>query len=201
MEAMVVMTLTAILLGCLMGYLRFATGISAKADGQLLPELQKSYAQQRLNAVLTEIIPQGKRGACFTTPERNRLYFYYNNGPDSEPTFCGDVMAELWLDSSNRLALTIWPSPKRWGRREESRTSYLLDEVESVSFSFFQPPIQDEMPKGPTGWLEHWKSDEEGLPAMIRVELTMLDKQTEKMIFLPTLSGKPILYLQDRVGL
>lgn len=194
------MVLTSILLGCLMGYLRFATSTSAEADRQLLPELQKSYAQQRLNAVLTEIIPQAKTGAFFTTPTGDRLYFYYNNGPDREGLFCGDVMAELWLDELGRLVITIWPSPKRWGRREESRSSYILDGVAKLSFRFFQPPHREEGQKGPTGWLSGWKVDDEGLPAMIELKLEMRVGPEERMLFLPTQSGKPILYLPEQEG-
>lgn len=194
MEVMISTVLIAILLGGLMGYLRFSTDRVAEADKRLLPELQKSYAHQQLSRVLTEVVPIGDRGSFFSSPKGDSLYFYYNHGVDRDHRLCGDVMAQIWLDSAGRVALSIWPSPLHWGEVVDGgRTVYLLDGVKEIAFRFYQPPNGEEGGE----WRAVWRDTDEGIPAMIELTLTITAQLQEKMVFIPTQSGKPLLYSSE----
>ena len=66
--------------------------------------MQKAHIQQRLGQIFANVKDEKKRSIY--TDEKNVLHFYFDNGIDPDPAFCGMISGNLKLIDDN-LFLTF----------------------------------------------------------------------------------------------
>ena len=164
------------------------------------PNLQKRYAIERLNTFFSRATINLEQGVTAFYSIDNSIVFTFENGPYEEPLLSDVVLARLYHDpKSETLCLTIWPQPK-WAntRQDPSLTLPLLDNVKSLSFSFYEPPDPFAGPVSPkeikgsapsSGWQEEWKSEFGALPAIVKLSI---NKETYLFDF-----PHPIIYAKE----
>lgn len=176
-EVMIALVLTSILLTTLFNFYKrlFIT----RSDIQKCKEtiLQRVWTQQRLAQIFDKTLPeveQEKGLIFFSTDHSNALgpvlYFFYDNGIDPDPSFCGPLKAMLYLSIDKKLTLSTFS-----GREE-----ILCERINSLRFSFFD--------EKEAVWKQQW-SEKEQLPLMVK----MILDENPFVFFLPS-ANKMISY-------
>lgn len=202
-EVIIALSLTAVLMTALSYFYLQIQDINTRTEKSLRELYQLSYLEMRLAMILPKALAENdpKRNfAFFSTTEGNEvikegstsLIFTYNNGISLNRQFASHVLGRLFLDTQNRLVLATWPVPKRWkeGKTPEIKKEILLENVQSLSFSFFVAPSADRTkvveisesvknkkvytPSPPGTWIPEWKYDYYELPAMLKINIKLI---------------------------
>jgi hypothetical protein len=118
-----------------------------------------------------------------TAAVNQSLIFTFDNGIDDDQMFSADVLARIYVDEDRHLILATWPNPLRWSIEESqahSRQEILLEEVQSLNFTFYKPPFDDQGKKQvdtKENWFKDWEKD---MPSMIRIQITYKFEGKEK---------------------
>ena len=208
LEVLIAMGLITILLTVLLGIYGQTVRTQQHVEQALQSNFQLLYAQFRLNQVIPTIInpvdDKDHYGYAFYTQDSDSLVFTYDNGTGSGTFFSNEVIGRLFLDENKRLMFLTWPVPKRYPDVEPPvRTEVLLENVDELSFNFYRPvPIENkrlaissERATGEYGDdFDTWNADEEDIPAIIRIYVTIKGRQVE-YAFLLSNASTPVSYL------
>jgi hypothetical protein len=124
LELTIALVLMAAIVTILMSSYKELTFAKLALDEDRAVVLQKQRLTLRLEQVLAKIV-------TWRAVEPNRYAFTFNNGPDLEPSFRGEVEAMLYLDR-DQLCMITWPNGN-----ELPRIEVLANRVKNVSFAFF----------------------------------------------------------------
>ncbi|MES2344548.1 MAG: type II secretion system protein GspJ [Chlamydiota bacterium] len=184
LEVMISLVLASILLTTLFSFYRELFFTRAKMQKNKEVVFQRMLTQERLSQVFSKVLAEieEKKGLVFYTTEHASalgpvLYFFYDNGIDPNPSFCGALKAMLYLSTDKNLTLYTWPD----------RKEVLLENVESLQLSFFD--IKKKV------WKEEWLGEKEGLPAALK--LSLKTKKIDEFIFFLPGSYKQITYTKS----
>lgn len=222
LELLIAMALMSVLMIALMGYYGQIATLNREADQIRDETFQWRYLQNRLAYVL----PRATAPSYRATPKekKNDFYFYtsdaenaymqspslvftFDNGFVSDPMFSGPVLARLFLNKG-ALRLAIWPLPRcaRQGNPPMLQ-EVLLENVESLSFDFYNPqpatgapkPEKEIFPK-PTEepainlWTLFWSIGFRQLPAIVTVKVKRKnDAEVKTFSFVLPNCTKPIV--------
>lgn len=206
-EMLIAMGLTMVLLSTLMFFYYQITLLNFQIDKKENQAFQKLFLSTRLSEILPKTVSPNdvKKDFYFFTsymgegdikPGESSLVFTFDNGVKLDPHFSNHVLGRLYIDRSNRLSLAIWPSPARW---EEYATppmkkEILLENVESLQFSYYVPPEKDrknfwnraDIKKKENkalqmdvegSWRPEWHQEYGELPALIKIILTQVGSE------------------------
>jgi hypothetical protein len=146
------------------------------------------FLKQRLEQISEYMsgAPSDKENTLFTPKEKSEGFqtvcFSYQNAPDADPSFNGRVWSLIYLGPHKKLYLATW------GYEEKTRVDVLLDFVDSLSFSYFDPQTNI--------WREDWPDSFEHLPLWMRLKLN--EKDPINLLFRIQHSLEPILYLDKK---
>lgn len=210
LELLIAMALTSLILTVLFYFYRDIDWLNQDMEKSQQEAFRLSYVQNRLADVLPSAIsPRTAEEDFFffvstdagglLKPGNPSLVFTYNFGPNRDPQFAGHVLGRLYLDTHNNLSLSTLPSPARWSHAStlKIKNEILMQDVESLAFSFYVPPQRErsqagnKAPKGSFGkgknqaadiqpkdaWHNDWKSDYHQLPAIVKVILKIKNKE------------------------
>lgn len=199
-EVIIALSLTAVVMTALSYFYLQVQEINTRTEKALRNLYQLSYLEMRLATVLPKALSETdpkNNFFFFTSLEGNEvikqgtssLIFSYNNGINLNRQFASHVLGRLFLDTQNRLILATWPIPKRWkeGASPEMKKEILMEDVESLSFSFFvalaadrskvveiKDKVKDKKiftPSPPGAWIQEWKFEYYELPAILRIHI------------------------------
>ena len=210
MEVMIALTLTAILLTCILGAYYQTTRLSKEVQTTraALMEREELYLRLRSTLEATTIgggTPQTSSHYYFYT-EAGALIFTYDSPINLDPLFSSDLLARLSVDEQQQLCLERWPLPKEKGDTHPSyQKQVLLTQVSGLTISSYNPPPQanekalDSTFKGPSvGWQSAWEIDYNLLPAMVKLTVLRLSGETIEFLFQIPEGSKPIVYPKNR---
>ncbi len=229
LEVLIALALTAILLTTLTFFYQEISLLNIEFDKTQKESFQMRFLENRLADILPRAVPEKtkKKDFFFFTVldfhgmfrgNSPSLIFTFDNGIDLDKEFSNHVLARLYLDQDGCFCLAMWPSPKRWeeGILPPMKKQVLMEDVTSLSFSFFIPPDftekekpvdpeevqagREKMEPWPKGtWTDRWYYEYKQLPAIIKIEITRtVDKKPKKYTFafpLPNASP-PITYVK-----
>lgn len=124
LELSIALILMAAIVTILMSSYRELSLAKKALDNDRAVVLQKQRLVLRLEQVLAKVV-------SWREVKTNQYVFTYNNGPDLEPSFRGEVEAMLYLDL-DQLCMITWPNNK-----EPPRIEVLTNQLKEFSFEFF----------------------------------------------------------------
>jgi len=209
LEVLIAMGLVSILLTVLLGIYGQTVRAQYEIERRLQDNFQLLYAQFRFNQIMPNILNPAKDrenyGIAFYQEGTNSLVFGYDNGTGAGPNFSNEVIGRLFVDDQNRLLLLTWPVPKRAPDIDPPmRTEVLLENVDKIGFEFYKPvppakkrlEIDPETKTGDAGMmLEAWSPDEEDIPAILKIHVTLLGGEQIDYAFVLSNTQIPVSYL------
>ncbi len=181
-EVLLSLAVFSFLLTLLFFWVRTFSGTGAQQKS-----LQGSCQQERcVLQQLQNILPKANDPKYFFTTSEvysktigDTLVFTYDRGASLNPALSGTVLARLYVDTSHRLCLGIWPHPKH-KLLAPSFKLCLLENVSNLSFSFYHPPNPFPKPVDPegvdqplpnVGFQNNWSARYPTLPAFVRIDM------------------------------
>lgn len=230
LELLIAMALTSLILTVLFYFYRDISWLNQEMEKSQEAAFKRSYLQNRLADVLPSAVSprtaeddfyfflSHEHGGILKAGNPS-LVFTYNFGANRDPQFANHVLGRLYLDVNNNLALATLPSPARWSPviPLKIKNEILLEDVESLSFSFYVPPekersqIGGKAPKGglrkgksamidlqpKDAWHQDWKFEYHQLPAMVKIVLKVKNKE-EPLTFVFPLPLSEFIIVYDR---
>ncbi len=206
-EVLVALCLTTLLLTSVFSIWRYTARASQQADLLLSTVREEAALRLRLDQILTQTL----RGTFYSEEayQNPSLVFTFDNGPQLERHFSGPVLARLFVDSNQRLALTLWPHPDHWKLDPPpSATEILASDVTRLNLAFYEPPSwgpeidsptievgREKHSPDPDRWHSEWREKFQELPALVRFTLT-IDGDEEQHTITTSLpeAQKPLRY-------
>lgn len=207
LEMMIAFALVSILVATLMGFYWQLTKMQSEGQQLRQEAFQARYLQSRLAEVLTHaVVTDNKQfpDTFFFISQLGELNVYapgslvfsYNHGLDLNPKFCNEVLARLYrVESEGRgqLWLATWPRPSCSSDPKLVRRELLMDNVDSLSFSLYEPPQQEALSPETPGqtltpgidlpsydkWQEIWPITYEDVPALVKLTLRLAKRPNE----------------------
>jgi len=185
------------LLGAILSALTTAFYRISKSEAKvsILKEqaLQRQKLQLRLTPIFSSLYEEGdemlkkdsfiplqiKSFSQFLGPA---LVFTYNNGVDPIPSFCGQVIGMISLNTRHELCLFTWPSEQE--NQTQMRKEVLLEKAKSLSFRFFNREKKN--------WEETWEKEVD-LPAFFKIQIEK-QKRSFEWIFFPNGDPEGIIF-------
>lgn len=196
LEILISFVLASFIIGVLLFSLKTSVQIHAKTQQAKSDILSRGAVQQRLDALLFHLAPSAptKPNSPVKTPlflkddkGKMELHFFFEQGIDLEPAFCGNLEGVLGLGLDHTLCLTLSSQKTR-----ESRKEILMDSVEDLSFAFLS---QDD--KGTFKETQEWESEGSFPPQAIKMTTVISPSKKLEFVFWLPLHPKPILYHED----
>lgn len=189
-EMLIAMALFALVMGSLFALFLHNIHIHDELESLQAKSEVIRRAHARLTGVFSKLIYKIEGRHLFYTPaqasskltqskEGASLVFTFDNGLDRARGFSYDVIAKLYVDQENRLALMIWPNPIDEKKKPtEVRNEILLENIESMKMQFWKAPnLGVIVPVDKTGeWLDTWEEDFKGRPTLMKVTLKYVDE-------------------------
>lgn len=207
------MTLLEVLIGLslitlLMSVLFSFYGSFSLMEQEVEKQKQISYLWSRLDSRLMEIfqalIPPKKNESFFFTsshPLANgpTLVFCYDNGNCILPDFANEDIARLYLNENGELVLATWPSVSRTSRPIPMMQEILMENLESIQFSFFSLPSgsSEKNALAETGWVSFWKGDEGQIAAMLQLSLKRKGIEEPAVLYYPLPTKEPPIEVRE----
>jgi hypothetical protein len=214
LEVLVSMSLLVVLLGLVFGFFLELNKINNVMEKEQAHSFRQRYVEMRLAHLFSNVISHTdntdkKYSYFFTNPPKgeasksNSLVLSYWNGVRLDPSFSGNVIGRLYIDSKNQLCLAVWPLYSK-DPVSEMHKEVLMENVEGMRFQFFAyPPINnqtlDSENKPQRGWQEEWQLAYKQPPVIVRIYLKLKEEgKEEKEEFLYAfpivVTDSPILY-------
>jgi hypothetical protein len=187
-ETLIAVSLLSILLVFVFGFFRQLSEMIRVSEQIQKKSFQMRYLESRLGFIFERIVNDNKKVRSFyfyTQPphkdfsESFSLIFTFDNGVRLDPSFSGEVLARLYVDSDHRLCLAVWPlhisEPMQYLHEE-----ILLNHVEDLAFSFYAAPPrasgittpqrdpQKKIPKKDE-WQDEWLITYDQMPCIIKI--------------------------------
>lgn len=138
----------------------------------------------------------------------NSLIFTFDNGPNLEPLLSDKVLGRIFIDkASATLCLAIWPWIPDKKLTEPCHVTPLMEQVESVEYSFFYPPDPFKKPVSPEevgkdkpkeGWQELWKKEYNELPYFIKIKISKKDGR--EILLNYEIRSEPIVCIKTQIS-
>ena len=204
LETLIAISLLSIILVFVFSFFRELSQLSRLTEQAQKESFQMRYLESRLGFIFERVVNENKKDRIFyfyTQPiqqdfsRSTSLILTFNNEVRRDPTFSGDVLGRLYVDSNQRLCLATWPlhvaQPHQYLQEE-----VLIDHVVSLNYSFYAPPERvhpgKEMKEGhtidpdkKTPQRNHWHEGEWALsyaqmPSIIKIVVEVA-KNSEKL--------------------
>lgn len=228
-ELLIAMILTMGILTIMMIFYDQVDRANSALEKEQNISFRKLYLSTRLAAVIPKAIGfnNSEKDAYFFTsnaidtfakPGSSSLVFAFDNGVKLDSIFSNHVIGRLYVNQKSQLCLAVWPSPKRWNNFSlpPMKNEILYDNVDSLSFNFFVPPAKDRqlilqnnqvtiaknenVPMELDGdWKTEWEQEYKDLPAIIRINVDLLSKESEQpLVLVYPLPKSHLIILYDR---
>lgn len=193
LEILISFVLASFIIGALLFSLKTSVQVNAKTQQAKSDILSRGAVQQRLDALLFHLAPSAPakpnspvKTSLFLEDDKGKmeLHFFFDQGVDPEPAFCGNLEGILGLGLNHTLCLTL--TSQKTG---ESRKEILMDSVEDLFFAFLS---QDD--KGTFQETQEWKSEGSFPPQAIKMTAQIPPSKKLEFVFWLPLHPKPILY-------
>jgi hypothetical protein len=153
LETLIALSLTIIALSTLLFFYREMLTLSNQADQLEKESFQMRYIESKFSFLFPRTYSQTQKknfffftthnpGGLFSQGNPQSLIFTYDHGVDLSKQFSNQILAEIFVDTQNRLCLASWPVPSRWmeGVSIPMKFEVLLEGVEKLKFWFFIAP-------------------------------------------------------------
>ena len=184
LEVIISLSLTAILLAILMGSATRLFSTRTRIETAKQEVLAKTLIQERLSSLFFSLTKQHSTENDFLNKETEgplksldgkSLTVWLEHQIDLTPAFCGSRKGEIFLDNEKLIFQLT-------GKNGEMRKEVLLDQVEFISFQFFDPFEE------PPRLIDNWKERTGELPShlILTIESPSLGKRCELAFFFPS---------------
>lgn len=198
LETLIAVTLLSVLLVIVFGFFRELAVITTMTQKTEKESFQIRYVETRLGYIFERIVNENDKKTrkfyFYTEPPKNgvspftSLIFTFDNGVRIDPTFSGDILARLYVDTEKQLCLAMWPIRVE-DPHEYMQNEILLDNVVGLEFQFYSAPERvasekslaapnkiDPEKKEPEK--DRWYSDEwllsyDQMPSLLKIILTI----------------------------
>jgi hypothetical protein len=199
LETLIAISLLSVLLMFVFGFFHELSKLTHLSEQAQKESFQMRYLESRLGFIFERIVNENEKSRTFyfyTEPPQNKisespsLIFTFNNEVRRDPTFSGDVLARLYVDSDHRLCLAIWPlhvkDPFSYLQEE-----VLCDNVAAVSYSFYAAPqavnsdkeittkkqegIEKKTPEKDKWHEDEWLLTYEQMPSIVKIVVKMAE--------------------------
>lgn len=223
-EVLIALGLTTLIMSTLTYFYFQIQTINNKTEQSLKKLYGLSYLENRLMEVIPKALAENssKNEFFFYTTDVNNelskpgspsLVFMYDNGIDINKALSNNTLGKLFVSTKGELILATLPSPKRWkeGTPPPMIKEVLIDNVESISLSFFVAPAMERgrvskissavekkklyKPEPPLTWIKDWKYEFYELPAMMKLIIQRPNEKIEYTFPLPN-STRTLYYTQ-----
>lgn len=216
LELMIAISLTMVILSSLSFFYNQVFNINRKMDAAENNAFKMLYVENRLMHILPKIAPSTDRDIEFVffsdsdssgliKPGSQSMVFSFDNGVKLDKMISCYVIGRLFVDEKGNFTLATWPTPKRWVETQQisMKKEILMENVDSIEFSFFVPPRKGEKPvegwpAGEAGqWISSWSKDIGLAPPLIKIILTRTvngNKETLVYAFHIPNTIQPIIY-------
>lgn len=192
LETLIAMTLLSILLVFVFGFFRELSELTRVSEQSQKESFQMRYLESRLGFIFERVVNENKtdRKFFFYTQPANQnfslshsLILTFNNEVRRDPSFSGDVLGRIYLNTQGSLCLAIWPlfvsEPYQYLQEE-----VLLNHVIDVKYKFYAAPERNRDTKvintGETidpekktpekdHWHDEWAITYEQMPSMMKM--------------------------------
>lgn len=193
LETLIAISLLSVVLTFVFGFFRELSQLSFVTEQAEKETFRMRYLESRLNFIFERIVNENSssREFYFYTQSSHSeftdfptLIFTFFNGVRLNPRFSGDILARLYIDSTHRLCLAMWPlfvSEPHHHLQEE----VLLSDVMNIRYSFYSAPEKTQQatdlhsgkqidPEKKTPEKDHWYENEwlfsyDQMPSMIKI--------------------------------
>ncbi len=223
-EVIIALSLASLIMTTLTYFYMQIQQINTKTEKSLEQAYQIAYLQSRLSGVIPKAVAENNAkndflfftstdaGADVMKQGMPSLVFTYDNGTDMNKSLSNNVVGRLFLDNERRLVLATWPSFKRWkeGSLPPIKKEILLDNVDSLSFSFYIAPNVERIKvvgsqertqkkkmanaEPPNSWTKEWKFEYYELPAIVKISIVRDGKTIPFTFPLPNSNKVPYYY-------
>ncbi len=175
--------LTAILLSCLFSFWAGSAKVEVRLQRTREQGLARAYVQTRLEQIFTNLVAEDPKGSIYT--KDSDLVVVFNNGIDPDPSFSGPILAKIYLDEEQNLALALWPIEEVKKKERIWRKEVLLRNVSHCEWEFLgekqglSTPEKQKVTVRPVNasleWRSHWPLSVGGMPAVVRLVIALPD--------------------------
>lgn len=184
LEVIISLSLTAILLAVLMGSATRLFSTRSRIETAKQEVLAKTFIQERLSSLFFTLakhqstekgLPNKEPENVLNSLDGKSLTLWLDHQIDPNPAFCGKRKGEIFVDKGRLVFRLI-------GKNGEVRKEELLDQIESISFQFFDPFEE------PPRLIDDWKEKTGELPShlILTIEASSLSRQCELAFFFPS---------------
>ena len=193
MEVIIAFTLASFVIGALLFSLKSHVLVRAKSEKAESDIMQRGAMQQRLDALLFSLTSpqQNSPKEHLKTPmylknekDKPTLHFFFNNGVDPQPDFCGEVEGILDLKKDQTFCLTLKSRESAATRKE-----VLLRNVQAVNYAFLS---QDD--QGGFTAKKVWEEKEPEPPFALKLTAKFAAKKDLDFVFWLPIYCKPFVY-------
>lgn len=239
LETLIALSLLSMLLVFVFGFFRELSELTRMTEQSQKESFQMRYLESRLGFIFERVVNENDKARTFFfyTQPANRnvshstsLILTFNNEVRLDPTFSGDVLGRLYVDTDGRFCLAIWPlsvdDPYQFLQEE-----VLIENVVNMRYSFYAAPervknakdiaagtkidAEKKTPEKDTWQEEEWALTYDQMPSLIKIKVEaaknpddfkpgrMGDIETKKFEFqfvLPS-SKNPVYYPPEGVGI
>lgn len=196
LETLIAFSLLSILLVFVFGFFRELSEITRMTEHAQKESFQMRYLESRLGFIFERVVNENKSGRNFffyTEPPSKgissapSLILTFSNGVRLDPAYSGDVLGRLYIDSSKRLCLAVWPLHVK-DPHEHLQEEILFENIVDISYKFYSPPEKikkgtditpkktiDPEKKSPekNEWLPEWLETYKQMPAIVEIVIVV----------------------------
>jgi hypothetical protein len=199
-EIIIGLGLLSALLSLLFSFFSSSAKMDQKIERAQHALLERQHLQNRLQSVLTSIVPDGEGSSLYTKAfkknEDSSLVVFFDNGIDPDPQFSGPTLARIFIEQ-DCLCLALWPQDRDKMKKGPVRQEILLHNVSSFSFRFLVKNIDRSIE-----WKKEWpKKESWKIPSIICLDLWQgIDKNEEPNLNLAFIlpSQEPPIYYGEK---
>ncbi|GAB4238112.1 MAG: hypothetical protein Tsb0021_17900 [Chlamydiales bacterium] len=189
-EVVIALILMSSLMTVILGFYFYVENTQQEITESRRETFRHIYMQYSLgNRLQQSTLKEEKETYWFYTSTDNNfpsLIFVYDNGVDGNPLFSNLLLAKLFVNQEKQLCLYSWPLPKvNFEESPPVRKEILMDHIEKLTFSFYQPPRRDASDRKLAvedieygQWLKEWPMTKNVLPAMMLVNVEIKDSHS-----------------------
>lgn len=166
----------------------------------ILPKILPEYKISGRKCPHFYFFSSGDLGGLLASGSQS-LVFIYDSGANLDKNRPPCSLGRLFLDPKGRFCLASWPLLKDWNSAMPAVTKkeVLLEGIETLKFKFYTAPQRDTqrllsklkmIDKNRTAtiprventdpWVEEWKAENNTLPPMIKIFLTLKKQSSDK---------------------
>jgi type II secretory pathway pseudopilin PulG len=198
-ETMTALALLSIVMTLLFGFFKQLSDLQLLTEAKQSESFETRYVESRLSYIFQRLVNENKSKKEFyfylddpksDVSNHHSLVFTFDNGVRNDPTFSGNIIGRLYVDSEDNLWLAMWPIFSEHPK-EHMQKELLLQNVTDIKFTFYMPPpiknssnditttqTQNGETKSPVrnAWNEEWLMSYKLMPAILKIDLEMKGK-------------------------